>query len=81
MIADDLGLLITDNTTMLETISKKENEISQLQSDKDMLVKTNGNLLLQVGMGIEETTQSEKQEVKEPFSMRSVFDEEGNFLH
>lgn len=41
LIADDLGLLITDNVSMNETIVSKNNEITQLKSDKEMLVKTN----------------------------------------
>lgn len=48
IIADDLGLLITDNATMNETISNKENEINQLQKSKDMLAVTNNKLLQQV---------------------------------
>ena len=48
IIADDLGLLITDNVTMNETISNKENEINQLQKSKDMLAITNNKLLQQV---------------------------------
>lgn len=48
IIADDLGILITDNVTMNETISNKDNEIIQLQKSKDMLTVTNNKLLQQV---------------------------------
>lgn len=48
VIADDLGILISDNAAMNETISNKENEINQLQKSKDMLAVTNNKLLQQV---------------------------------
>lgn len=84
LIADDLGILITDNVSMNETIENKNNEITKLQSDKEMLVTTNGNLLKQVGMGVDTNAmnenKNEKVEKKE-FSFKSIFDEKGNFIH
>lgn len=80
LIADDIGLLISDNMAMNETIGKKETEITRLKNDKDLLIKTNGNLLLQVGMGEEEQEVKPEQEIKkEAFSFKSIFDEKGNF--
>lgn len=80
LIADDIGLLISDNMAMNETIGKKETEITKLKNDKDLLIKTNGNLLLQVGMGEEEQEVKPEQKVKkETFSFKSIFDEKGNF--
>lgn len=80
LIADDLGLLITDNNSMNEIISHKEIEIQKLKSDKETLITTNGNLLKQVGMGIEIDEIYEEPKKKEPFNMKSVFDENGNFI-
>lgn len=83
LIADDLGLLITDNTTMNETLRKKDEQITKLQQDKEALITTNGNLLQQVAMGDEETLINKKEdkepEPTKPFDYRSVFDDKGNF--
>lgn len=83
LIADDLGLLITDNTTMNENLRKKDEQITKLQQDKEALITTNGNLLQQVAMGDEDNLINKKEdkepEPKKPFDYRSVFDEKGNF--
>lgn len=79
LIADDLGLLVTDNVTMNETIVSKDNEINQLKSDKEKLIMTNGNLFKQIGMGAELPPQPPQPEKIEEFSFKSIFDEKGNF--
>lgn len=79
-IADDLGVLITDNANMNEMITTKETQIQDLQKNKEMLINTNNKLLQQVGFGVEI---EEKETVKEPkkeFSYRNCFDEKGNFI-
>lgn len=79
-IADDLGLLMTDNENMNQQIEERNNQITSLESDKQMLITTNGNLLKQVGVSVpQETTSEEPEKKKEPFDFRSVFDEKGNF--
>lgn len=79
LIADDLGLLMTDNQTMNEVIQNKENQISQLEIDKRTLITTNGNLLKQVSVGFE-TVEPEEPEQPKRFDFKSVFDEKGNFI-
>lgn len=83
LIADDLGLLITDNTTMNESLRKKDEQITKLQQDKEALITTNGNLLQQVAMGDEDSLINKKEDKEpepiKPFDYRSVFDEKGNF--
>ena len=79
LIADDLGTLITDNNAMLLEIENKNKEIEKLKADKETLITTNGNLLQQVAMGLEEKTKTEDNKPKEKFSFQSCFDEKGNF--
>ena len=80
-IMDDIGVLITDNETMNNTISIKEETIKQLNKDKEVLITANGNLLQQVGMGEEPKNNEEKEDKKQKISIKSVFDEKGNFIN
>ncbi len=87
LIADDIGLLITDNTQMNNTISSKDKEIEKLSKDKENLITTNGNLLQQISMGKDEgnpfdrkNEEDEKPKTKaKDFDFRTVFDDKGNF--
>ena len=79
-IADDIGVLITDNETMNNTISNKDNEIQQLKDNNEILITANGNLLQQVGLG-EEPKKEENEDKKEKISLKSAFDEKGNFIN
>lgn len=81
-IADTLGILISDNTNMNAELNKKDDTIKSLQNDKDTLIKTNGNLLLQVTAGKEEdiiNTNEKKKEKKEYIDFRTAFDEKRKF--
>lgn len=81
-IADTLGILISDNTNMNAELNKKDDTIKSLQNDKDTLIKTNGNLLLQVTAGKEEdiiNTNEKKEEKKEYIDFRTAFDEKRKF--
>lgn len=83
LIADDIGLLLTDNTTMNTEIANKDKEIEKLKTDKENLITTNGNLLQQISMGddtesIYKTNEKPKEETK-PLDFRTVFDEKRKF--
>ena len=80
-IADDIATLITDNSATNKIIKEKEAMIEKLKADKEALIQVNGNLLQQVAMGEEEThvNNPEEKPKREPFSFKSVFDENGNF--
>ena len=81
LIADDIGTLITDNNLMLSQIEKQQQEIEKLKTDKENLINTNGNLLQQISMGVEETkNKEEKENTPKKFSFKSCFDEKGNFI-
>lgn len=75
-IADDLGLIITDNTTLNNTITDKENVIKNLTADKEKLIMANANLLQQVSF-----KQEDKKEETEPKKIvfKDFLDERGNF--
>lgn len=84
-IADDLALLISDNTQVNNELKNKDNEIDKLKTDKENLIKVNGNLLQQVTDGKEEdvfniNNEKEKENKKEPFSFKAQFDENGEFI-
>lgn len=79
-IADDLGVIFTDNEASNNTISNKENEIKQLTKNNEILITANGNLLQQVGMGEEIRKPISKEEEEKPkFSLKDAFDEKGEF--
>lgn len=79
-MADDLGVILTDNENMNNTISNKDKEIEQLNKNNEMLITANGNLLQQIGMGEEPPKPNEqKEEPKQKISLKSAFDEKGNF--
>ena len=81
LILDDVGLLITDNKQMNDTIENQNKKIEELQKMHTTLQNINGNLLQQVSMGVD-TSIEDKQQIKEPekeFDFRSAFDDKGNF--
>lgn len=82
-IADTLGILISDNSNMNVELNKKDDTIKNLQADKDRLIQTNGNLLLQVTAGKEEdiinTNEKKEKEEKKYIDFRTAFDEKRKF--
>lgn len=81
LILDDVGLLISDNKQMNDDLMAKDKEIENLKKMNTTLQNINGNLLQQVSMGVD-TSSEDKQKMKEPekeFDFRSAFDEKGNF--
>lgn len=84
LILDDVAVLLSDNENMNNEIDKREKEIADLKKRNETLQRVNGNLLLQVGMGTKEDTTEEILNKKvadnrPSFSMKSVFDKNGNF--
>lgn len=79
LIADELGILITDNAQMNKELENKNNEISKLKTDKENLQEANINLLQQIPMGDDFRKEKEEPEEKKIIDFRSAFDEKGNF--
>lgn len=82
-IADDIGVLLTENAKTQELIKNQEKEIADLKDRNDKLVSANGNLLQQIPMGKEEPKIEEKTVEEKPknLSWKDVFDKKGNFIH
>ena len=78
LIADDLGILITQNKEVQDLLQKQEDEITTLKDTNEKLVLANGNLLKQVPMGKAED-EKPKEEIKKSFNFSEMFDEHGNF--
>lgn len=81
-IADDIGILMTENATTQKMIKDKDAEIKQLTERNEKLVTANGNLLQQIPMGKEEEKEEKEEEISsKPISLKDAFDSKGNFIH
>lgn len=80
VIADDLGLLITNNTKVYNDLQNKDKEINNLKDRNEKLVVANGNLLGQIPMGLDNPKDDNKDKSDtKPFDFNDMFDEKGNF--
>lgn len=75
-IADDIASLLTYDNKIQKDIKSKDDEISKLKKDKEMLIEANGNLLQQIPLGKEEPKDDPKEEPKN-FDFKSIFDKNG----
>lgn len=80
IIADDLGLLITQNENTLNQIDEMNKEINILNDTKEKLIMTNGNLLKQIPVGINNVENKDTEEKEENFSFYKMFDKNGKFI-
>lgn len=80
-IADDMASLLTLDSGRIKELQSKNDEIAKLKKDKEMLIEANGNLYQQISQENESILNPEikEEKKKEPFDMRSVFDEKGRF--
>lgn len=76
-IADDIANILIFEESNNKILEEKNATIDKLNKDKEMLIQANGNLLLKVPQGKEETKEETREEYKE-FDFRSVF-ENGKF--
>ena len=81
-IADDLANLLIYDKNLNDNIKKKDEEITRIKADKDLLVQANANLLGKIPMGKAEDEDfgesSKKEDNPEYFDFRTVF-EKGRF--
>lgn len=75
-IADDIANILTYDSKMKKDIKDKDEEITKLKRDKEMLIEANGNLLQQVAFGKEETKTDVVEEPKK-FDFKTIFDKNG----
>jgi len=74
-IVDDIASILTYDNTIQQDLKKKDEEITKLKKDKDILIQANSNLLQQIPLGKEETKEEPKE--REPFDFKTVFDGNG----
>ena len=79
LIADDLGMLISDNKAVNDSEVKYQDEIKMLKDQKEKLIATNGNLLQQISFGVEEQSKEVKEEPRKHIDFRDFIDSNGNF--
>ena len=76
-IADDIANILSYDSEIRKSIVDKDNEITKLKKDKDMLIEANSNLLQKVPFGREEEKKKEVDEDPHKFDFKSVFDKNG----
>lgn len=80
LIADDIGKLITINSSVVDEMKKKDSEITRLTDTNEKLIVANGNLLQSIPMGKEEKKEEKVEESeRKSTSLRDCFDSRGNF--
>ena len=78
-IADDLANLLIHDKSLNDSIKNKDDEITRLKGDKDLLVQANANLLGKIPMGkADEDSFESKEEPEKPFDYRTIF-KDGKF--
>ena len=76
-IADDIANMLTYDSKLHKDIKDRDEEITKLRKDKEMLIEANGNLLQQVAFGKEEVQTNNQDEEIKKFDFKSVFDKNG----
>lgn len=76
-IADDIANMLTYDSKLHKDIKDRDEEITKLRKDKEMLIEANGNLLQQVPFGKEEVKTNNQDEDIKKFDFKSVFDKNG----
>lgn len=86
IIADDLGILITDNKSMLDSMMKVENDLKLEREKSEKLTRANSSLLMQVGNYVaegeneESNAQEKTPETFKDVSFSEFFDSKGRFI-
>ena len=76
-IADDIANMLTYDSKLHKDIKDRDEEITKLRKDKEMLIEANGNLLQQVAFGKEEVKTNNQDEEIKKLDFKSVFDKNG----
>ena len=77
MIADDLANILTYDSKIRTDIKNKDDEITKLKKDKEVLIEANGNLLQQIPFGKEEEIEKKTENEERNFDFKTVFDKNG----
>ena len=79
-ISDDIANILIFEESNNKILEEKDTKIAGLNKDKEMLIQANGNLLLQIPQGKDDSfTNKENEESKtKVFDYRTLFDDKGN---
>lgn len=80
LIADDLGIIITENENTINDLETKDIEINQLKTHNKQLIASNGNLLQQIPMGTNDKKEETKEEEEKEINFKDLFNEKGKFI-
>lgn len=80
IIADDIANLLSYESARNKDLEDRNDEITKLKKDKEMLIEANGNLLQQISAEKEEILNPKVEEEKKPINIRDAFDKYGNFI-
>lgn len=81
MISDQIGELITGNSSNLKKIEEAEANIKALQDKNDKLVLANGSLLQKIPVAKSEDLDDAEEKPKKKINLKDAFDKNGNFIH
>lgn len=76
-ISNEVADLLAYEKSTNDSIKEKDDTISRLQSDKEMLITANGNLMQKIPREKEEKETEKQEKEYNPFDFRSIFDENG----
>ena len=75
-ISNEIAEIMSYESEMTNNLKDRDETISRLNSDKEMLIQANGNLMQKLPSQKEEI-KTEEEEIKKPFDYRTLFDENG----
>lgn len=76
-ISGEIADILAYEKSTNDSLNEKDNIISKLNSDKEMLIEANGSLMQKLPREKEEKEKKEEEEIKKPFDFRTIFDENG----
>lgn len=81
LISEDLLNIISNYKLGIDEVSKLAEEVENLKSEKDELLKVNGRLFQKVGFDKEEIEKEEtSDDVSEELTIEDVIDEKGEMI-
>ena len=75
-ISNEIAEIMSYESEMTNNLKDRDETISKLNSDKEMLIQANGNLMQKLPSQKEEI-KTEAEEIKKSFDYRTLFDENG----
>lgn len=76
-ISNEVADLLAYEKNTNDSLKEKEEKITRLESDKEMLIQANGNLMQKIPREKEEAEPEKKEKEYKPFDFRTLFDDNG----